>query len=52
MFDFKLDKREKTDAERVEAELKALQNGRVEIDKEMKLFNHWRGDNSRDSVRC
>ena len=57
MFDFKVEKREKTDAEKVEAELKALQNGRIEIDKEMKLFNfyffnHWRGDNSRDAVRC
>ena len=57
MFDFKVEKVEKSDAEKVEIEMKALQEGSVAIDRELKLFNfyffnHWRGDNSRDAVRC
>ena len=37
-------------------ELRALEAGSVEIDKELKLFNfyffnHWRGDSVRDNVR-
>ena len=51
LFDFTLNKKEVSDADKIEAELRALEAGSIEIDKELKLFNHWRGDQVRENVR-